>query len=837
MVNNTSDRSGEKDRGLEGRLLDDRFRVVEIVSAGANTIICNAFDEATNLAVTIKIVRPALAASKPFRREFERRADIAMALTHPNIAQVLSWGEFEINDVSALYWAVEHLGGGSLRDLLDRGRLLEPSQALVVGLEACRALDAAHQRGLVHTELTPSKLVFGIDKRLRLIDFSMAELMGRAAWAEPATVATHVARYASPEQALGLPVDAKTDVYALALSLLEAVSGSVPFSGDSTVSTLSARLDKLLPVSADLGSLASVLERAARPDAEDRFSAAEFGRALVQAAETLPRPEPIPVMASAQFDTSTMRRPSDPTGGVERPPDSDDVALSAATPVSEAAGIVVADTVGANSAVPDVTPADPLTAELPATQTVLTTDPLTAELPVTEAVPATDAPVEVSDPPTNSPADLNDDVAAAPGEAATASVPVVDDSSDDGIIILTDVADDAAIDSDGLGAGGFAQAAAVTAAAAAPSPTIEQPAVELTNQMPVLPTATPGTPQPTPNVVYDDERPKRRLGPIIVLTLFTLVGLAAVAFAASLLLETKSYEVPDLTGVQEAVARNEIAGNDWVIVVERERSDEQPDENAVIRTFPTAGAVLDEGAEFTMFVSQGPMFRVLPELTGQSTPDAQAQLEALQLTGFVEGDAFDETAAIGDVLSWRVQGDASRVAGDEVLPGTSVAFTVSKGPEPRSVPNVLGLTLEAAKSVVGEVRLNVTVSEEVFSDDVPVGQIVSQDTEVGTQLARDSTFTVTISKGLDLIELPELDGLSFVEAQQTLTEAGFTIGSLLGTTDGVFESISVDAEPIDGLYRRGTEVDLIFLGQDVVEAEPDAAAAPAEDAAPADPNA
>ena len=211
-------------------MLDERFRVVEIVSAGANTIICNAFDESTNLAVTIKIVRPELAASEPFRREFERRADIAMALTHPNIATVLAWGEFQINDVSALYWAVEHLGGGSLRDLLDRGRLLQPSQALVIGLEACRALDAAHQRGLVHTELTPSKLVFGTDKRLRLIDFSMAELLGRAAWAEPATVATHVARYASPEQALGLPVDAKTDVYALALSLLEAVSGSVPFS-------------------------------------------------------------------------------------------------------------------------------------------------------------------------------------------------------------------------------------------------------------------------------------------------------------------------------------------------------------------------------------------------------------------------------------------------------------------------------------------------------------------------------------------------------------------------------------------------------------------------------
>ena len=79
-------------------------------------------------------------------------------------------------------------------------------------------------------------LVFGVDGRLRIIDFSMAELLGRLAWTEPATVATHVARYASPEQALGLRTTPKTDVYALALSLVEAMTGSVPFSADSTAS-------------------------------------------------------------------------------------------------------------------------------------------------------------------------------------------------------------------------------------------------------------------------------------------------------------------------------------------------------------------------------------------------------------------------------------------------------------------------------------------------------------------------------------------------------------------------------------------------------------------------
>ncbi len=304
---------------IEGTVLAGRYRVAQVVSTGANTVIMDAIDQQNDGQVTIKVVRPEHAQDPEFRRKFHRLAEISNALTHPNIASVLDWGEIDLRGESTVYWVVEALGGGSLRDLLDRGRLLQPGQALVVGLEACRALDAAHQKGLFHTELTPSKMVFGADRRLRVVDFGMARLLAEPAWADASAVPTHVARYASPEQALGLPIDAKTDVYALALVMIEAVTGAVPFAADSTVATLSGRVDKLMPVSADLGSLASVLERAGRPESADRFTAAEFGRALVQAAPGLPKPEPIPILSTGTFDTTAMRRPDDPTGGVERP--------------------------------------------------------------------------------------------------------------------------------------------------------------------------------------------------------------------------------------------------------------------------------------------------------------------------------------------------------------------------------------------------------------------------------------------------------------------------------------------------------------------------------------
>jgi serine/threonine-protein kinase len=800
MVGNTSDEPKSRDSGLVGRVLAGRYRIVDVLSTGANTVIADALDMESTRPVTFKIVRSELSASDEFRREFRKRADVTTALTHPNIAAVLDWGEVEINGESTVFWVVEHLSGGSLRDLLDRGRLLEPSQALVVGLEACRALDAAHQRGIAHTELTPSKLVFGADRRLRIVDFGMAELMGREAWSEPATVATHVARYSSPEQALGLEVGPKTDVYALALSLLEAVTGNVPFAAESTVATLAARVGKLMPVSADLGSLASVLERAGRPDADDRSTAAEFGRSLVQAAETLPRPEPIPIVASGLFDTSEMGRGIDP-----------DAPDGAATGLASAGAAVAAGVVAAGE--PEADPIDVATSIVDETDRAgIDADPgnddpsTDAAVDLPDADPAVDAEPEVTSSGTES-VDGGPDTEALPPSGVS---PAAIDQNDDALIILTDVADPPTGSLQVANGGATEGAPSRDAESGAATRVIDPPvdaAPAATAQMPVtVPAAVPPSGE-----LYDEERPRRRTGVIFMLSLLVLVGLAAVAFAAFYLLRTKSYEVPELAGVNKDVALNEIAGNDWVVSIERERSDVEPDADEVIRTFPSAGAVLEEGDPFTLYVSEGPLFRELPDITGASTEDAQATLAALQLLSSVEAEAFDEVAPIGVVLSWRVIGDESRVAGDEVLPGTNIAFTVSKGPAPRAVPDVRGLTLEDAQAAANAVQLSVVAGEDAFSDDVPVGIIISQDVAPATELPRDGSFTVVRSKGLDLITLPALEGLSYTEAQQALTDAGFTIGSLLGTTEGTFESISIAAEPIGEQYRRGTSVDLIFL--------------------------
>jgi beta-lactam-binding protein with PASTA domain/serine/threonine protein kinase len=822
VENETSEQnSGGADR-LEGRILADRYRIANVVSSGANTVIVEAIDIEDDRPVTVKIVRPELAETDAFRKAFRRQAEVATALTHPNIATVLGWGDTELEGEPTVFWVVEYLGGGSLRDIFDRGRLLEPSQALVVGLEACRALDAAHQRGIVHSELTPSKMVFGEDGRLRVVDFGMAALLGAEAWSEPATVATHVARYASPEQALGMAIDAKTDVYALSLCLIEATTGKVPFAGDSTVSTLAARVGKLMPVSADLGSLASVLERAGRPEAEDRTTAAEFGQALVQAAETLPRPEPLPLMEASLF-AATVRAQADTPGD-------DEPVLNAATPgemetsepdtsesgASEsgstdsdiplvagvAAAAVVAESAGADETV-DAKSAD----EAAAAEESASGEPGDVEVVGAEAVEDELADTELGDVEAveDESVDEEPDEGDGPDEGAADVVP---------LLLLTDIADPPTgavqvADNDGADA-------AAPSSTDQPSPTQEMPA-EMAAAAAVA-TVAPSTDtmvaDPTPSgTIYDEENNGKPWGKIVLLVLVGLVCLGALSYAGWLLLRTKSYEVPDVVGVEETVALNEVSGNGWKIETEHERSDAVPEIDHVVRSNPAAGVKLDEGEVFVLYVSDGPKLRTLPELDGLPLDEALGLLTDLRLLAIEAPPEFSETVPAGSVISWQVRSDASLTAGAQVLPETTIVLTVSKGPEPRPAPALFNLTFDEATAATDALQLVLARGDDVFSVDVEVGRVVIQTPGPETPVERGGLVSVQLSKGPDMVPIPDLSGMSYPDAQQALTDAGFVINSLLGTTEGTFVAISVDGEEVQAgdLFIRGTGVDLIFL--------------------------
>ena len=316
-----------------GRVLGKRYRLLSALGTGASAHVFLAEDVSLQRHVAVKVLQPGLATDEAFLKRFRAEARSVASLNHPHVLRVFDWGE----DQDGPYLVLEYLGGGSLRDLLDRGALLSHSQAAVLGMEVAQGLAYAHARGLVHRDIKPANLLFDEEGRVRVADFGVARALAEAAWTEPAGAMVGTARYISPEAAEGKHVDGRADVYSLALVLYEAVTGAVPFVTDTTMGTLAARIGQPLPHDPALGPLDDVLARAAAPDVAARLDAAGLAARLGALAAALPSPAPLPLVIphlEATSPISGFRAP-----GVPELTDSGVAAVGAATTTTSSTAI------------------------------------------------------------------------------------------------------------------------------------------------------------------------------------------------------------------------------------------------------------------------------------------------------------------------------------------------------------------------------------------------------------------------------------------------------------------------------------------------------------------
>ena len=280
-----------------GRVLDNRYRLVSSIGAGASGQVFLADDIRLRRRVAVKLLHEALATDSMFLRRFESEARLVGGLNHPHIMAVHDWGQDQVP-----YLVTEYLSGGSLRSMLDNGERLSPSQALVIGLEAARALDHAHRRGLVHRDIKPDNLLFDEDGRVRIADFGLARALAEASVTEPDGAFVGTARYASPEQAIGETLTTASDIYSLALVLGEAIEGNLPFDADTSLGTLMARTATDYEPGSAVGPLINALRAAGQIDPGDRPDADGFALALMATADALPRPEPLPLVGADNLD-------------------------------------------------------------------------------------------------------------------------------------------------------------------------------------------------------------------------------------------------------------------------------------------------------------------------------------------------------------------------------------------------------------------------------------------------------------------------------------------------------------------------------------------------------
>ena len=311
-----------------GRVLGKRYRLLSALGTGASAHVFLAEDVSLQRHVAVKVLQPALAQDESFLKRFGAEARSVASLNHPHVLRVFDWGE----DTDGPYLVLEYLGGGSLRDLLDRGVRLSHSQAANLGTEVAQGLAYAHARGLVHRDIKPANLLFDEEGRVRVADFGVARALAEAAWTEPVGAMIGTARYISPEAAEGNPVDGRADVYSLALVLYEAVTGEVPFTAETTLGTVMARVGAPLPPHPGLGPLDDVLARAAAPNPAARLDAAGLAARLGALASALPAPEPLPLEPPTHAAVS-------PIAGFRAPPVAELTAVARPnTPVGTKAG-------------------------------------------------------------------------------------------------------------------------------------------------------------------------------------------------------------------------------------------------------------------------------------------------------------------------------------------------------------------------------------------------------------------------------------------------------------------------------------------------------------------
>ena len=813
-----------------GRVLGGRYRLVAPIGMGASAQVYLADDVRLRRRVALKMLHDALAGDAEFLRRFRAEARAAAALSHPNVMAVYDWG-----DDDTAFIVTEYLGGGSLRSLLDGGQTLSPSQALGIGLEATRALDYAHRRGFVHRDIKPANLLFGEEQRLRIADFGLARALAEAAWTEPQGAMLGTARYASPEQAKGEKLNGKADVYALALVLVEAVTGEVPFAADTTLGTLMARVDKQLEVPDELGPLQAILTRAGHPDPEQRIDARTLAAGLLRAAKALPKPAPLPLAGalSAAGELAVDRDPTvhAPLVGTEPEPEPDltaedldldppDWVNQAEPSAGVAAGVVAGAGAGALLAgVPDAADPDPSdddpsadgdpTGESPAVagdadaegapDLDADTDPVDPDAPVEAGSAVDPEPARVAVPLV----DLRDradeadphDAPAGPTEPAWSDQDPADDTDDEPVDTVVLPADEQAL------------VGAAIAASAAADPTV-------VSSRP--PTPSDGGDDAAAHVAGGglgddgDAAPhRRRRWPWVVLVVLILAGAGGGVAVASMgddepapPARTVVLPVPELVGRSQDTAEAVADAGGWTTTVTEERRDGTL-RGQVLGTTPAAGARLAPGETIELLVSAGQTEVDVPsDLRGRSVADATAALEAVGLQASTSGTRFDEEVDEGAVLE-LAEGTPPRLE-----KGSTVGLVTSDGPEPRTVPSgLVGNTRAGATEALQALGLEVAVNEQ-FNDDVPEGEVVSQSPAPGETVERGSTVTLEVSRGPELVAVPDVSGADTpAEAAAIIRAAGLVPGSVSGSSEGTPAGTS----PGTGTQvRKGSTVNIVL---------------------------
>ena len=258
----------------------DRYEIVREIAHGGMADVYLARDSKLNRPVALKVLSPELSRDPMFVERFRREAQSAAGLNQPNIVGIFDWGQ----EHGTSFIVMEYIDGRTLRDMIRADGVLAPAQIADIGADIAAALAFAHKHGVVHRDVKPGNVLITTAGQVKVTDFGIARAGGSTDGLTRTGAVMGTATYFSPEQAQGLPVDGRSDVYSLGVVLYEMATGAAPFGGDSPVTVAYKHVrEEVVPPSQVVPTLPAELERVIltclAKEPNDRYQSADDLRA------------------------------------------------------------------------------------------------------------------------------------------------------------------------------------------------------------------------------------------------------------------------------------------------------------------------------------------------------------------------------------------------------------------------------------------------------------------------------------------------------------------------------------------------------------------------------
>lgn len=257
-----------------GKRLDGRYEIMEIIGVGGMAVVYKAFDNIDNRIVAVKILKDEFLANEDFRRRFKNESKAISVLSHKNIVKVydVSYGD------RLQYIVMEYVDGITLKEYIEQQGTVNTREAVYFVTQILRALQHAHDKGIVHRDIKPQNIMLTADGTIKVTDFGIA----RFSRSETETMigqAIGSVHYISPEQAKGSVTDAKTDIYSVGVVLYEMLTGKLPFQSENAVSVALMQLqnDPVMPREINPNipvGLEQIVLRAMQKNINDRYQSA-----------------------------------------------------------------------------------------------------------------------------------------------------------------------------------------------------------------------------------------------------------------------------------------------------------------------------------------------------------------------------------------------------------------------------------------------------------------------------------------------------------------------------------------------------------------------------------